>query len=80
MGLYTAEYSASQDCFHADSLQKVLRMNRKNALEKRSNDYEIIAITESLDEALAVCKAFREKQNQRGGQPHECDGFYRAEI
>ena len=64
MEYFTAEYSAEQDCFHVDTLSRVLSMNRKNALEKRSVDYQIIAITESDDEALKACRDFREKQSQ----------------
>lgn len=64
MAYFTAEYSARQDCFHVDTLSRVLSMNRKNALEKRSVDYQIIAITESDDEALKACRDFREKQSQ----------------
>lgn len=64
MAYFTAEYSAEQDCFHVDTLSRVLSMNRKNALEKRSVDYQIIAITESDDEALKACRDFRDKQNQ----------------
>ena len=64
MAYFTAEYSASQDCFHVDTLSHAISMNRGNALEKRSNDYQIIAITESDNEALKVCRDFREKQSQ----------------
>lgn len=59
---YTAEYSASQDCFHVDSLDHVLRMNSINALKKRSVDYQIIAICSSDDEAMDVCRKFRKEQ------------------
>lgn len=64
MEYFTAEYSAKQDCFHVSTLSHVLSINRKNALKKLSNDYEIIGITTSDDEALKVCRDFREKQNQ----------------
>lgn len=64
MAYFTAEYSAEQDCFHVDTLSRVLSMNRKNALEKRSVDYQIIAITDSAEEAQRICRDLREKQNQ----------------
>ena len=65
MGFYAAEYSGSQNCFHVDSLARALAMNRGNALEKRSNDYQILQIFESIDEAQAFCKEFRKKQQDR---------------
>lgn len=58
---YTAEYSASQNCFHVDTLQRVLRLNRANALGQRSVDYQIIAICNSDDEAMDVCRKFRKE-------------------
>lgn len=65
MGFYAAEYSGSQNCFHVDSLDRALAMNRSNALDKRSNDYQILAITKTMDEAQAYCKEFRKKQKDR---------------
>lgn len=67
MGLFTAEYSASQNCFHVSDLERTLCINRGNALDRRSNDYQILAITKSMDEAQEYCKAFREKMKQREG-------------
>jgi hypothetical protein len=61
---YTAEYSASQDCFHVDSLENVLRLNAINALNKRSLDYQIIAICSSDDEAMDFCRKFKKEQAQ----------------
>lgn len=60
--LFVADYSATQDCFHADTLKNALNNNRRNARDKRSVDYEIIAIVGSLDDALDFCDAFRERQ------------------
>ena len=65
MGFYVAEYSGSQNCFHVDSLNRALAMNRSNAMDKRSTDYMILVITETMDEAQAYCKEFRKKQQDR---------------
>ena len=64
-GLYVAEYSASQGCFHVDTLQRTLRLNQANALEQRSLDYQIIAICSSDDEAMEFCNQFKQRQRQR---------------
>lgn len=61
---YVAEYSASQNCFHVDTLQRVLRLNRANALGQRSVDYQIIAICSTDDEAMDVCREFRKEQSR----------------
>lgn len=58
---YAAEYSVSQNCFHVDTLQRVLRLNQTNALGQRSVDYQIIAICTSEDKAMDICQKFREK-------------------
>lgn len=65
MGFYTAEFSASQNCFHVGDLDRTLAINRGNAMDKRSNDYQILAITKTMDEAQAYCKEFRKKQKDR---------------
>lgn len=62
MGFYVAEYSVNQHSFHVDDLARALAMNRRNALDKLSNDYMILAITKTMDEAQAYCKEFRKKQ------------------
>lgn len=60
--VYAVEYSATQDCFHVDALDHVLHLNQQNALHKKSNDYEIICICDSMDRANEVCKLFRSQQ------------------
>lgn len=67
---FTAEYSASQNCFHVDSLAHVLQINRKNALIKNSVDYQIIAICGSDDEAMDYCRKFKQQQKAAWTRTH----------
>lgn len=60
--LFVVEYSANQDCFHVDALDRVLLLNQRNALHKKSSDYQIIAICNSIDIANTVCNTFRNQQ------------------
>lgn len=62
--VYAVEYSGTQDCFHIDTLNHVLQLNQRNALQRKSNDYEIIAITDSIDKANEVCETFRSQQSR----------------
>ena len=56
---YTIEYSASQGCYHIDTLSNVLKMNRMNCVSQNSNDYQIIDICGSYEEAERALKEFR---------------------
>lgn len=61
---YAVEYSARQDCFHVDELGHVLQMNRMNARNRNSVDYQIIAICTSDAEALDYCRRFKKRQQK----------------
>lgn len=57
--IYTIEYSASQNCFHVDTLDKVLMMNRTNCRSKNSVDYQIIDLCNSYEQAMEKCQKFK---------------------
>lgn len=56
---YTIEFSADQKCFHIDTLSNVLKMNRMNCICQNSNDYQIIDICGSFEEAERALIEFR---------------------
>ena len=62
---YTIEYSASQKCFHIDTLSNVLKINRMNCVSQNSNDYQIIDICGSFEEAERALKKFRSENHSR---------------
>lgn len=49
--MISVEYSKSQKCLHVDDLQKVLKINREKFLLNQVNDWEIIAVFETMEEA-----------------------------
>lgn len=57
--IYTVEYSASQNCFHVDTLEKVILMNRANCRSRNSVDYQIIALCDSYEQAMENCRKFK---------------------
>ncbi len=58
---YTLEYSASQNCFHIDTLSRVLEMNIMNCLSRNSVDYQILGLYDSYEKAEADLREFRRK-------------------
>lgn len=72
MSYWTAEYSAKQDCFHVDMLERVLTMNQENALKKNSNDFIILGIFDDVDEADKFCTRFRHSQQRQGKGAPAC--------
>ena len=49
--MISVEYSKSQKSLHVDDLQKVLKINREKFLLDKDNDWEIIAVFETMEEA-----------------------------
>ena len=62
---YTAvEYSRSQDAFHVDSLDHILEMNQRNAMNMEGNDYQVLAVFENYDDAGKFAQEFRKHQRR----------------
>lgn len=53
--LWVAEYSASQDAFHVETLQEALNSNFRMVVNKNNNDYLIFGIFRTYDEANKAC-------------------------
>lgn len=49
--LYIVEYSTKQKCFHQDELDRVEKLNFKKFLMGIQNDWQIIGIFETMEEA-----------------------------
>ncbi len=61
MERFCLEYSVSQECFHIELLEEVLRNNRKHAIEKMSNDYKIMFIGDTTHECLDEVRRFKKE-------------------
>ena len=61
---YAVEYSRSQDAFNVDSLDHVLEMNQRNAMNMEGNDYQVLAIFENYDDAGKFAQEFRKHQRR----------------
>ena len=49
--LYTVESSQSQNCLHFDELQRVININSRKFLMQQNNDWTIIGVFETVEEA-----------------------------
>ena len=58
---YVAEYSIEQNCFHIEQLNDLLKINIEAALSKKHNDYQMIGIFETYDEASDYIEKVRPK-------------------
>lgn len=59
--IWFLEYSIEQDCFHIDTLGKILYNNRLIAKSKRPSGYIIIDAFMSYSEAVDSMKYWKEK-------------------
>lgn len=62
MELWTVEWSSSQGCFHIDPLKRTLERNLMAFIEKRSNDYQILVLAKSQDEAHQLASNLEQQQ------------------
>jgi superfamily II DNA/RNA helicase len=58
--VYTVEYSAEQNCFHIDTLDRVLSINLRQVMQGRMNDYKLIAVAPTRDAAHQIVRTTRE--------------------
>lgn len=49
--MYSVEYSKNQKCLHVDELQRALKVNKEKFLLNKDNDWEIIGVFETMEEA-----------------------------
>ncbi len=64
MHYVTVEYSANGNNFHVSSVGDILKMNRYNALRKQTNDYQLIALCETVEQANEFVAHFKQLQQQ----------------
>ena len=63
---FSVLYSVSQKAFHIEELQETLHLNLKNAVNKiYINDYNLIGIFDSYDEASEFIVYVRELQENK---------------
>lgn len=59
---WSVEYSISQDCFHVDDLENVLKINTSDMISKNNwTDYKIIGIFNTQEEATEYASECRRK-------------------
>lgn len=58
--MYVIEYSVRQDCFHVASLKETLETNLRTATNFIDNDYRILALCETSEEALKKADVLRQ--------------------
>ena len=59
--IFVVEYSLSQNAWHVDDLQTVLQSNREWCVQGPiGNDYKIVALVNTRDEAHAIVKQMRQ--------------------
>ena len=57
--LYTVEYSVKQDSFHIAPLVKTMETNLYAMVNKRSNDYQLVALCVSAVKASEAVEELR---------------------
>ena len=62
--MITLEYSARQDCFHISTLDAILKINIRNTINKVDNDYKIVGLFETQQEASKMAEKLRKKQEE----------------
>lgn len=62
---YTVEHSVKQQCFHISDLDTILKTNIRNTIQNEViNDYKIIAITDTYEEAENFIEKIKEKMRR----------------
>lgn len=60
--IYTVEHSVKQQCFHISDLDTILKTNIRNTIQNEVvNDYKIIALKRSYEEAEEFIKEIKKK-------------------
>ena len=59
MPVWAVEWSAEQNAFHIDLLERVLKINQRTAAEDKTPGYIILTTTRTHEEARAFCDHWR---------------------
>ena len=54
--IWTCEYSPTQGCFHIDTLERAIAINRQGVASGHAADYIMLHVAQSSEEALAFAK------------------------
>jgi len=64
--LWVVEWSPTQEMTHVDKLSKALESSLKHCLKKNHNDFRIVAIADSCDEANEIAEKIKGKHAEAG--------------
>lgn len=67
---YVSEYSVKQNTFHYDQLYSIIVRNKKMIEEGISNDYQIIGIFDTAEEAINYNIKFKEELSLSNKSKH----------
>jgi len=56
---WVVEWSPIQEVIHVDKLGRSLESSLKHCIQKKSNDYRIVAIADSCDEANEIAEKIK---------------------
>lgn len=59
--MFSVEYSESQKCLHVDDITKTIQTNRRKMVSNMENDWSIIGLFVTLEEAEDFAKRVKNK-------------------
>ncbi len=67
MDLWVVEYSPTQKALHVHQIDDAIQANSRMILEnRRANDYLMIGVAQSREQADAICEVFKTKLEING--------------
>lgn len=69
MQLWVVEYSLSQKAVHIHQVEDAMKANVRMILSGEVNDYLMIAVTETRDDADQICTAFLKRFHPEPSEP-----------
>lgn len=64
MEIWVVEYSKTQGCFHVTTLEDSVEKNRRMYDNDANNDYQIIALADTFEEAHEIARELRKQEEK----------------
>lgn len=65
--IWTVEYSVEQDCFHVETMDRLIQGNGMAMVDGRQLSYMLIDTTDSIENAHKLADKYRELINSKRG-------------